>query len=494
MATIQRQSIISTIVIFAGFGFGALNLIVLQKWLLTTEQWGLTRVVTEAAILMANFATFGTTTMAAKFIPFYRRYLPANKNDLPFVTLLVFVVGLTITMALLLALQPQIVRIFGKNNPLFEPYYFTLLLFVLFQGVFLFMEMHAWFVGKTVLANVLKELVFRALTTVCLLLLAVKLVQFDGFMWLFACTYLPGAIILVLAVRKQGGFPIHTKISSLTRRLRGKMISLASFVFLTTLSNIAFVVCDTLFLASMYNFSQAGIYAVAQYFSQVVEVPMRSMQTSSVPLISEYWRAKNMTGLGSIYKKSCINLLLAGQGIGGLIIVNMNNIGAHFGEAYHIMLLPLVILVVSRWINLGTGLNSSIIQFSSFWRFDFFSTLIYSVIGIPLNFLLIKSFGMIGAACANVAAMLIYNTVRFIFIWKKFGLQPFGFKNLWLLLSTSALIAAVYFVPGLANPYLDGIVRSIVFLALFVTLMVWGNFSDEFTQLWKKWTGKILSR
>ncbi len=490
--SIQRQSIISTIIIFAGFGFGALNLIVLQKWLLTSEQWGLTRVITEASALLANFATFGTPIVAAKFIPFYKRYLPPEKNDLPYFSVVIFAAGLLLTMFLMTVFNQPIIRIFGKNNPLFSLYYFTLPLYVFFQSIFVFMEMHAYFAGKTILSNLLKELLFRALTTVCLLLIAVKLVSFDGFMKLFACIYLPAAIIIVWAVRSTGSFPLTSAVSSVTRRLKNKMISLGSFVFFTSLSNIAFVVCDTLFLASMYNFSQAGIYAIAQYFSQVLEVPMRSLQASSVPLVSEYWRSKNMGGLNSIYKKSCINLLIAGIGLGGIIIINLQNISRYFGAEYAIMITPLAILVVSRWINLGTGLNTVIIQLSTYWRFDFASTLIYSIIGIPLNFLLIKSYGMMGAAIANVAAMLLYNSLRFFFIWKKFGLQPFGIKNGLILVSGSVLIALVYIMPSFSNLYIDGIIRTIIFLLLFGILVVKGNFSEEINWLWQKWSRKLL--
>jgi hypothetical protein len=167
--SIQRQSILSTIVIFAGFGFGALNLIVLQPHILTTEQWGLTRVITEASVLMASFTTLGSNSVVAKFMPFYKRHLPAHQNDLPFLSLVTWLAGLTITIGSLVVLQPQIVKIFGRNNPLFQPYYYTLLLFVLFQSAFIYMEMFAWYAGKTILSNLLKELLFRLLTTVCLL-------------------------------------------------------------------------------------------------------------------------------------------------------------------------------------------------------------------------------------------------------------------------------------------------------------------------------------
>ncbi|MCU0336181.1 MAG: hypothetical protein MUF62_14265, partial [Chitinophagaceae bacterium] len=207
--------------------------------------------------MLANVATLGTLPVMAKFFPFYKRYLPSRRIDLPAITGLVFSGGLLLVLALLYLLQPHIVRIFGKNNPLFEPYYYTLGLFVILQGSFLFMELYAWFAGHTILANTLKELLFRVLTTGCLLLYWAGWVSFDGFMLLFGLIYLPATVIIVYKVRTAGGFPITLRLSAITRRLRGKMISLGSFVFLTTISNVAFVVCDTLFLASMYNFSKA---------------------------------------------------------------------------------------------------------------------------------------------------------------------------------------------------------------------------------------------
>lgn len=492
--TIQRQSILSSLVIFLGFGVGALNLIVLQPRILSTTEWGLTRVVTEAAILLANLATLGTLPVIAKFFPFYKRYLAAPQIDLPAITGLVFIGGLLLVLALLYLLQPQIVRIFGKNNPLFEPYYYTLGLFVILQGSFLFMELYAWFAGHTILANTLKELLFRVLTTVCLLLYWAGWVSFDGFMLLFGLIYLPATIIIVYKVRKAGGFTITLRISTVTRRLRSKMISLGSFVFLTTISNVAFVVCDTLFLASLYNFSKAGIYAVAQYFGQVLEVPMRSMQTSSVPLISEYWRAKNMQGLQSVYRKSSLNLLVAGMGLGGFILINLHNLERYFPSGYAIMIMPLAVLIVSRWINLGTGLNSVIIQLSSYWRFDFASTLVYSVIGIPLNYLLINAYGMMGAALANLLAMFIYNGIRFAFLYYKFGLQPFGWQNAAVLLGGILLIGGCYSLPVLPNLYLDGLYRSAIFAATFGVLVIRFQLSPELLSLYRKWAPAWLRR
>jgi O-antigen/teichoic acid export membrane protein len=355
------------------------------------------------------------------------------------------------------------------------------------------MEMFAWYAGKSVLSNFLKEVLFRLLTTVFLVALGLKLVDFGGFMTLFGLIYLPISAIIVIAVARAGGFPLVPRISRLTRRLSTKMLSLATFVFFTSLSSIAFMVCDTLFLASMYNLSQAGIYAVAQYFSQVLEVPMRSMQSSSYPLLGEYWRQKNMAGLLSVYRKSTINLLIAGLAIGGFVLVNLHNLTRYFGPEYQMMIVPLAILVVARWVNLGTGLNTPIIQLSTQWRFDFLSTLTYSLLGIPLNYLLINKMGMVGAAIATLVAMVVYNGIRFVFLWKKFGLQPFSMKHLWLLGGGIGLIAGVNFIPTLNNLYADGLLRGGIYLILFPLFVIKAKLSPELNDLWNKWYAKLAA-
>lgn len=485
--SIQRQSILSTIVIFAGFGFGALNLVVLQPRILSTEQWGMTRVVTELAVLLASFSTLGTTSVFAKFYPFYKRYAPAGHNDLPGRLLLVFAGGLLLTLTAVWVGRPGMEYLFGQRTPYFGQFYFVIATFILFQALFMFLEVMSWFAGKSVVANTLKELFFRLLTTVCLGLLALQWIDFGGFMTLFGFAYLPLVAYLAWVLYRQGALQFRFRVSSVTRRLRRKMLSLGSFVFFTNLSQIAFVVCDTLFLASLYNFSQAAIYSVAQYFSQVLEVPMRSMQSSSIPLVSEYWRAKNFTGLQSVYRKSCINLLIVGVGLGGLLLINLHNITRFFPAEYAAMALPICLLVVARWINLGTGLNAIIIQLSTFWRFDFLSTLIYSIIGIPLNYWLIRHYGLAGAAVANILAVTLYNGFRFGFLYVKFGLQPFTRRNAVLLLGGIAIIAAVWVLPHHRNLYWDAAWRSALFISLYGVFVLKAGLSAEVQQLWEKW-------
>src|ERR1035437_2777912 len=97
-----------------------------------------------------------------------------------------------------------------------------------------------------------------------------------------------------------------------------------------------------------------------------------------------------------------------------------------------------LIIGIAKGIELGTGLNGQIIGTSNYWRFDFYTNAFYTIFSIPLNFILIKHYGLTGLACSNLLAQVLYNTIRYVFLWKKFDLQPYNYAHLWIvLLSTS---------------------------------------------------------
>jgi O-antigen/teichoic acid export membrane protein len=490
--TIQRQSILSTFAIVAGFVLGGINMVLLFPKVLTGEEFGLTRVVNDFSVIAANFATLGALPVMYKFFPLYRRYLPPEKNDLPFITLSVFVSGIIITGLVLSVFQPQIIAAFGRNNPIFPGYYWLVLPFTLFYAVFIFAEPYAWYAGLSVQSNMLKETLFRGLTLVFLLLLTLRLINFSTFMVLFSLIFLLPALLLLGMVIKKGMLRTTTTISPVTRRLKGKMFRFSGFIFVATVINITAVLCDTLFLAGAKGFALAAVFAIAQYASNLIEVPLRSMTGSAVPVLAEYWRAGNRTGIYSIYRKSCINLLIAGMAIGGLLLINIPNLIDFLPDEYSIIGLPILLLIIGRWINLAGGLNAQIIQTSKYLTWDFGANLLLSLVAIPLNFYLIRYYDIMGAAVANLVIWSVYNGVRFIYLYKKFGFQPLSLKNAEAFLVFGLLIMVVYIIPKFTNLYIDAAWRSSLFMLIFGTLVLKRNYSEEVNQLWFYWTKRLF--
>ena len=492
-SSIQRQSILSTIIIYVGFAFGAFNLLMLQT-LIGKDYYGLTRVVNDTGFIAAYFATLGSQAMVAKFLPFYKHYLPREKNDLPFIALCMAGIGTLFTLLLIIFLKPYIIMIFGRNNPFFIDYYWTIIPFTFFFMLYLFLEPFLWHAGKAVWGSLLKETLIRLITTILVVLLLLKLVDAKIFVSFFAFIYVIPVLAGYYILLKCRGFSLHFKISSVTRRLKGRIMGFTAFLFFTTVFNIISAVCDTLFLGSLKGFGYAAQFAIAQFFGSVLEVPNRAIMGSAVPVLAEYWRTKNLNGIQSIYKKSAMNLMIAGILFGGLIIVNLKSVLSFFPADYIVIVIPAIIIVLSKLIDLATGLNAQIIQTSNLWKFDFYSTIIYTLVAIPLNFLLIKTYGINGAAMANLLANMIKNGLRWWYLHHKFRLQPFTFKNLELILVSAIIIAGVWFLPFVKNVFINVPLRSAVFVFLFALLIISRKYSVEVMGLWVKYRAMLFKK
>ena len=106
MSNIRRQTIISSLLIYVGFAFGALNTYLFTKQgIFTPEEYGLTRAIIVIGQFFYGFAGFGLTAVIYKFYPYYKDNLPDNKNDLLTLSLGAALVGfiLTITGAIIFA-------------------------------------------------------------------------------------------------------------------------------------------------------------------------------------------------------------------------------------------------------------------------------------------------------------------------------------------------------------------------------------------------------
>jgi hypothetical protein len=64
MATIRKQSIYSSIYIYAGFAIGAFNVLFLFPKFFTPEEFGLTRILMDIALILSMICTAGTLPVA----------------------------------------------------------------------------------------------------------------------------------------------------------------------------------------------------------------------------------------------------------------------------------------------------------------------------------------------------------------------------------------------------------------------------------------------
>jgi Na+-driven multidrug efflux pump len=131
--------------------------------------------------------------------------------------------------------------------------------------------------------------------------------------------------------------------------------------------------------------------------------------------------------------------------------------------------LPNIILIlgISKLVDLGTGLNSQILLSSKYWKIDFGTNMFFVFLSIPLNYFLINKYGVVGSAYANFIATVVYNLVRLLFIWKLFNLQPYTLKNVQTLCIAAVSFAVSNSIPVFSNFIVDAFIRSFAFISMY---------------------------
>jgi O-antigen/teichoic acid export membrane protein len=488
MGQIRKQAIYSSIVIYLGFFIGFINtwfFIRSGENAFTPDQYGLTRLFYDVGQLMFSVASFGVSAVLYKFFPYYQDNLDKKKIDLYAWVLLIPAVGFLLVMVGGWLFEPLVIRKYTARSPLFVDYYYWIFFFG--AGIMLFsvFEAISWTKKATVLPNFLKESGLRLLTFLLVMVFYFQIISFDGFIKLFAFQYLIIAFILFLMLKWKMDIPFTLTPSRVTKKFKKKMFTLGSLVYGGTIIVMLSQVADSIIIASLNGTYDTGVYNFSAYIANLVQVPQRSIMAIALPVLSQAWKDKNMKEIDRVYKRTSINLLLIGLFILGGIWLNIEDGYEVFGiqEAYKSGLYIILILGITRLIDAGTGVNAEIIGTSTQWRFEFFSRILLIILFIPLNYFLIKQYGLIGAAYGNLIAFSIYNIVRLIFLKVKFNLQPFSSKTVLGIAMAAGIYIVCYYLFDDMNGLTGIIIRSSVFTLVFIAAVYFLKLTPDAQQL-----------
>jgi O-antigen/teichoic acid export membrane protein len=499
MSQIRRQSIISTLFVYAGFVIGFVNTFLFTRSgsPFDTSEYGLTSIFIAVGNLMFAFANMGMISVVYKFYPYYNDNLPKKKNDLITWSMVTSLIGFCFVIIAGIIFKDLVVRKFGANSPLFIQYYFWVFPFGLSLLLFSLFEVYAWNIRKSVFTTFLRELLFRLLTTMLIFLLSFHFIKnFDTFIKLYAFGYGVVAFVLLIYLVKEKEFYITFTISRVTRKFYKKIVALASLVYVggTVLMIAQFI--DTIVIMSLLGTAAAGIFALGSVVAGLVQAPQRGAIAASIPPLSKAWKDKDYEKINLIYQRSGINLLIASLGI--FLIVWLNYIDAvnTFGlkPAYLQSQWIFFYLGMARIIDLGTGVNAQIIGTSIYWRFDLISGIILFLIITPLSYILVKHFGIVGAGYSNVISFTIYNILRIIFLHRKFKMHPFGITTIPSILVAAACFFITYYIFRHMHGFFTMVARSILFITLYGGAILLWNLTPDAKPVLHSLTNRIFKR
>ena len=485
MSNIRRQSIISSVVIYSGFAIGLLNTYFFTRQGNFTEaEYGLTTIFIAIAAMMTSVASMGMPSFIFKFYHYYNDNLPPRRNDMITWSLLVSCIGFLLVMLAGWVLKNLVIQKFGANSPLLVTYYYWIFPLGLGLTIYSVLEAYTWSLGKPVVTNFFKEVQWRLFTTILIVLFITDIIKdFDLFIRLFAFTYPGIAVSLFIYLLTTKKIHFTFKVSKGSRRFYNKILALCTYFYGATLIFTLSQVFDTIVIASVLKdgTAKAGIFGLAAIMTSVIQAPQRAIISASISHLSKAWKEKNMALLQKIYQRSSINQLIFACAIFLLIWMNFSDAIYTFGlkPSYLDAGWVFFILGLTRIIDMGTGVNSQIIATSNYWKFELFSGIILIIIILPLTYILAKSYGLIGPAIGSLVSISIYNTIRIIFLWKKFKLFPLSIHTLQTIVLAAACYGICYFVFSPMHGIAGMLVRSLVFMLLYTAGTVYMKLSPD---------------
>ena len=490
MSQIRKQSIISTVFVYFGFFIGFINtyLFTRNNSPFSTSEYALTNIFIAVGNIMFAFSNFGMIATVYKFYPYYNDNLDKKKNDLITWALVTSLIGFLLVILAGLFFKDIVIRKFGERSPEFVKYYlwvfpfgFSILLFSIF-------EVFTWNLRKSIFTSFLREVLFRLLTTILIFLLSFKLItSFDTFIKLYAFTYGIVALVLCTYLIYKKQLHITFVVSRVTKKFYKKIISLASLVYFGGIVYMIAQFIDTIIIMSVVGIKAAGIFSLGSVVAGLVQAPQRGAVAASVPVLSRAWKDKDYSKILMIYQRSGINLLIASLGI--FLLVWLNYIDAiktfQLKPGYIDSQWIFFFLGMARIIDLGTGVNAQIIATSTFWRFEFLSGVVLLSLAVPLNYMLVKKFGIIGAGYSNVIAFTVYNIIRIIFLERKFNMHPFSIKTVYAIMLAFASYTICYYSFLQMHAFWGMVLKSLVFITLYGGSVIYFDLSPDVSPVWK---------
>ncbi len=498
MSQIRKQSIVSSLVVYIGFAIGFLNTYLFtRQGGFTQAEYGLTGIFMAIANIMYSFANLGMVAYIYKFYPYYNDNLPKKKNDMLSWALLVSLLGFCLVILAGILFKDLVIRKYGTNSPDLVKYYYYVFPFGLGLTLFTVLEAYAWQLKKSVFTNFLREIQFRLLTTLLIVLsFAGIIASFDLFIKIYSFTFLAVAIILL-------GYLVFTKhisfsfsVSRVSKKFYRKIISLISFVYGGSLVFTVSMVIDTIIIAAVLpdGLALAGVYTLAQNIASLIQAPQRGVISSSIGPLSQAWKDKDMAKISRIYNSSSINQLLFSVAMFALIWLNFDDAVLNFQLQHRYLEAAWVFFFIGmmRIVDMGTGVNSQIISTSTSWRFDFITGIILLSITLPLNYILTKYYyGVTGPAIANLITFTIYNSIRYWFLYKKFNLQPFNLKTIYTILLGAASYYCCFFLFRDMHGFVGMIARSVLFILIFAAGTKLLNLSPDVRPVWQTFQKRL---
>lgn len=482
MGIVIKQSFFNAIITYTGIVLGFVLTVLLYPHILNPDQYGLTRVLISASFISSQFAHLGVRNSIIKFFPLFRN-VSGKDHGMLFWVLVIPVVGFLIFGLLFWLFHDLLIQYYIDQSPLFVEYYLWILPVTFFLLFYEVLNSYLRSLHDSTTGSIVNEVIQRLLVILILFFYFFEFINFFAFVLLFAISYAAQPLILITQIYRLGELRLKPNFTILRKPVVRGISNYGIYSLLGGLSTILVWNVDIIMLGAMAGLADTAVYAIAFYVASVITVPQRSIEKIAAPLVSDYIENGKWKQIDEIYKKSSLNQCLTGILVFGLIWINIDVLFWILPGEYAAGKWVVFIIGIGKMIDLITGINGTILVNSKYYRFSFYTNIILVFITITANYLLIPQFGINGAALATGFSLLVYNTVKYFYVWWKLDTQPLTFRTgLVLLIGTIAILLPSILIDfQLIIPELAA--KNVIFLLIFLFPVLYFELSTDFSRM-----------
>ncbi len=494
MGIVKKQAYKNTIVSYAGMVIAYINTVLLFPRIVGDEGYGFYNLIISVSVLYSLVASMGVPGIISKYFTFYRTEDKRHTGFLHWVAW-VGLLGFAGATILYVIFKPAISAAYIKNSPLFVRYYYYMIPMALFVIAFNFLEMMGRVIYKNIFSNILQNVVLRLLTTLLLIMIALKWINFNDFVFLYIGANGLISLLLLISLAVSGQFSHRVSEQKVDRVQKKEILNFGLYTLTASVIYVLLQKIDTLMLSSMAGDAVQGVYSWYFNIAIVISVPAQALSRTTYTIVADSWRAKNMANISEVYSKTSLVQMLVGCLLFVGIFINKENLFAiahnkQFTDPQYFTLF--IVIGVGFLVDITGGLNSYIISTSHKYRLNTMFAVMATVLCVGLDYWLIPIYKGLGAAIAYLASITMFNFCTWLYIKYRFKMQPFTYKHLIVV-----VIAAISFVAGkylwrMPNLFLDIAVRSLFTTAVYGLLTYYFNISKDVNDKVDSYLNKVL--
>ena len=464
---------------FLGLGLNYVYAIVLAR-LLGPEQFGLYAIGLGCFSLLSVIALAGLDTAVLRFVPALRAQNDAAGIGGIIRTALILSSGLGVLFAAVLLLSSDmlanqflhhhdattVLQLFALSIPLFVVSTVAIAALQAFGEV-------RW---RTFVKYLCEPVVKFAVTL--------------GFIWIgwgltSAVVALPVALLLTagLALLPLRLFWLNAKEPLFSNKHYSAVVTYSLPLFGGLLLNSIATRSDVFFLGYWVPVAQVGIYSAAFQTAAVMAVVLGALESVATPFLSESISKNNRADVRLLAGTVLRWTMMVTLPLCIVISVFATDVMDLFGKQFAPGWVCLVILTVGQFANSATGCSNGMLLWSGHSKLVMWNSVVASGTQIALYLIFIPSYGIVGAAIATSASLVLTTILRIVQVHHVLRIWPYDSTIIKPLASGLLSLALILMVRALLPDSMAGVLVGLFAITYLSLLLMFGLPNGDRTML-----------